>query len=29
MNEALTSAGMTVVDQHTPGTFLIVTAVRR
>ncbi|MCH6159934.1 methyltransferase domain-containing protein [Streptomyces marispadix] len=29
MNEALDSAEMDVVDEYTPGTFLIVTAVRR
>ncbi|MFA1549890.1 class I SAM-dependent methyltransferase [Actinomadura chokoriensis] len=29
MEETLASAGMTVVDEYTPGTFLIVTAVRR
>jgi SAM-dependent methyltransferase/predicted RNA-binding Zn-ribbon protein involved in translation (DUF1610 family) len=29
MDDALAAAGMTVVDRYTPGTFLIVTAVRR
>ncbi|MFC4052396.1 class I SAM-dependent methyltransferase [Actinomadura syzygii] len=28
MSEALSSAGMAIVDEYTPGTFLIVTAVR-
>ncbi|MFD2419786.1 class I SAM-dependent methyltransferase [Amycolatopsis pigmentata] len=29
MREALSKAGMTVMDQYTPGSFLIITAVRR